>query len=103
VMRVVPPACFSDVEAIEVRRVGKNSITDLHIFRRPLPRNGGHDIFLECPGCRAAVGCGVLCTAGRRAARLRAVRTLRNGSAVSALDCDMPRRAVHFWSDLVVS
>jgi hypothetical protein len=23
-----------------------------NVFRRPLPRNGGKDVFLECPGCR---------------------------------------------------
>jgi|SRR6267143_1270509 len=51
VMRVAPPACFPEVEAIEVKRSGR-SVTDLHVFRRLLPRHGGHDIFLECPGCR---------------------------------------------------
>jgi hypothetical protein len=51
VMRVAPPACFPNVEAIEVSRPGK-SITDVHVFRRPMPRNGGNDVFLECPGCR---------------------------------------------------
>jgi hypothetical protein len=51
VMRVAPPACFYEVEAIEVNRPGK-SITDVHVFRRALPRNGGNDVFLECPGCR---------------------------------------------------
>jgi len=51
VMRVAPPACFPEVQAIEVRRSGR-SITGLHVFRQPLPRNGGHDILLECPGCR---------------------------------------------------
>jgi hypothetical protein len=51
VRRVAPPVCFPDVEAIEVRRSGE-SITDLHLFRRPLPRNGGTDLFFECPGCR---------------------------------------------------
>lgn len=50
VRRVVAP-CFPKVEAIEVERPGK-STTDLHLFRRALPRNGGNDLFLECPGCR---------------------------------------------------
>jgi hypothetical protein len=26
-------------------------ITDLHVFRRSMPKNGGQDIFLECPIC----------------------------------------------------
>jgi hypothetical protein len=51
VMRVAPPECFPNVEAIEVSRPGK-SITDVHVFRRSMPRNGGNDVFLECPGCR---------------------------------------------------
>jgi hypothetical protein len=50
VKRVVAPF-FPNVEAIEVERPGK-STTDLHLFRRSLPRNGGNDLFLECPGCR---------------------------------------------------
>jgi hypothetical protein len=50
-MPVAPPACFPDVEAIEVSRPDK-SITDLHVFSRPMPRNGGNDVFLECPDCR---------------------------------------------------
>ena len=51
IKRVAPPACFPDVEAIEIWR-SERSITDVHVFRRPLPRNGGNDVFLECPGCR---------------------------------------------------
>jgi hypothetical protein len=51
VTRVEPPRCFSGIEAIEVSRSAM-STTDLHVFRRPLPRNGGNDVFLECPGCR---------------------------------------------------
>jgi hypothetical protein len=48
---VKPPACFSFVEAIEVSRLGHGP-TDAHLFRRPLPRNGGNALFLECPNCR---------------------------------------------------
>ena len=48
--RVAPPSCFPDVEAVEIRR-SHESTCDLHIFRRMLPRNGGSDMFLECPGC----------------------------------------------------
>jgi hypothetical protein len=51
VKRGVPPADFPYIKAIEVSRPGKN-ITDLHMFCRPLPRNGGNDAFLECPDCR---------------------------------------------------
>src|SRR5215831_9775117 len=47
--RGVVPRCFSGAEAVEVRR--PNSISDLYVFRRPLPRNGGNDTFLECPVC----------------------------------------------------
>lgn len=50
VKRVTPPACFSGVEAIEVTRTDQ-SITDLHVFRRSMPKNGGMDVFLECPAC----------------------------------------------------
>ena len=48
--RVPPPACFPGVEAIELRRSAR-SVSDLHVFRRPMPRNGGCDVLLECPGC----------------------------------------------------
>lgn len=51
ISRVAPPACFPDVEALEVRRPGQR-ITDVHVFGRPLPRNGGTDIFIECPTCQ---------------------------------------------------
>lgn len=51
VKRVVSPACFPDVEAIELRRSARN-ITEVHVFRRPMPRNGGYDILMECPDCR---------------------------------------------------
>src|SRR5262245_12385896 len=47
--RGLVPRCFSEAEAVEVRR--PNCITDLYVFRRPLPRNGGNDAFLECPVC----------------------------------------------------
>jgi len=49
VKRAVSP-CFPHIEAIEVERPGK-STTDLHLFCRPLPRNGGNTLFFECPGC----------------------------------------------------
>lgn len=50
-VRMVEPPFFPHLKAIEVERPGK-STTDLYIFRRPLPRNGGDAIFLECPCCR---------------------------------------------------
>lgn len=52
VKRVVSPTCFPDVEALELRRSARN-ITGVHVFRRPMPRNGGYDIFMECPDCRS--------------------------------------------------
>jgi len=51
IKHVPPPVCFSFVDAVEVVRPSIG-ITDLHIFRKPLPRNGGYDSFLECPNCR---------------------------------------------------
>jgi hypothetical protein len=50
VKRVALPTWVTNIEAIEVRR-SEQSCTDIHIFRKSLPRNGGTDIFLECPGC----------------------------------------------------
>lgn len=50
-VRAKPPACFSFVEAIELSRSG-HSTTDVHLFRRSLPRNGGSTLLLECPNCR---------------------------------------------------
>jgi hypothetical protein len=50
IRRGVVPACFPPGEAIEVRRPA-GTITDLYVFRRPLPRNGANDLLLECPAC----------------------------------------------------
>ena len=49
--RVAAPACFPEVEAIELRR-SATSITEVHVLRRPMPRNGGSDLLMECPDCR---------------------------------------------------
>jgi hypothetical protein len=47
---VPPPECFSFVEAVEIIRPSMG-VTDLHVFRQPLPRNGGNDVLIECPNC----------------------------------------------------
>jgi len=88
-------ACFPNVETVEVKRPGE-SITDLHVFRKSLPRNGGNDLFLECPSChglrRALYGWKAGGATSRRVFRAQ-------WNAVSVLDSVMRRRAVHFWSD----
>jgi hypothetical protein len=50
IKHILPPICFSLVDAVEVIR-SSVGIIDLHIFRKPLPRNGAYDSFLQCPEC----------------------------------------------------
>jgi hypothetical protein len=69
---VPPPACFSFVEAVELIRPSMAS-TDLHLLRKPLPRNGGYDSLLECPIChglrRALYGWSAACSTRHSAYR----------------------------------
>jgi hypothetical protein len=50
VIRLAPPPYLPEADSVEVKRTD-GSVTHLCVLKRPLPRNGGHDVLLACPRC----------------------------------------------------